>query len=676
MVRAFLIVFVTVTGSPISGEPLGQLPLSNSSDPLSARELDEIDMILKRVDEGNAEHRPGYFDVVLGATLLGGLLYYFLLRGRSSSVQDGSAYEGVGAAPSETDVINDTVTASNWTDSFWLTYWYFRNGAYGLWSGIALDGLFTIAVVLAGFYFGGPVLGLISLGLPIYSVVAFTREYQRRKHNAPHKGRVVMKSRYARVVADRLRNRIDANDPGIMWGNIRIPSQDAVKGFAIVGDIGSGKTLTFRIMMRDVLRRLKKGIDARAVVYDPKGDYLGHLMRMGLQVPVVILNPFDRRHIAWNCAGDIDNPIIAKDFSEQLFPSNPRATHKFFEDAPQALGSSVLRVFIKKRPGRWTFRQFLLVMRDDQLIRKIAGADEAADATVKRFLSMSGEGRGNVMATVTSKLAPYEEIAACWEHAAHKFSLRDWLSPQSSSVLVLGNYEIARKSIDLVNKLYVNMLAKFALNLPDDEHRRNWFFFDELTEGTGGDFNGLLSLILRGRSKGCCTACGFQDIDAVYETFGEHRGRSLVGQCGNKALLRMSSEPTAKWASGLINEYVQDWGDVLGKDGDKARSAFPPEYFMNLPAAGRIHGLHGVYLSPSVGCYSARYTPAELNRLLDENKPKQAFSALELVPDDWLDLAPWNAEDSRQFGIEHGQNGRTDRNDDENGLDDIDRFEL
>jgi hypothetical protein len=562
-------------------------------------------------------------------------------------------------------------------------WWKFKTAFYGLLPNIAAEALFDAAVLLGAAFLGGPLIFLIALALPLYSTSAFTIEYRRRKQHVPHKGRMTMKQNHAQREADKLRRRIDPSDPGILFGRVRIPSQDAVKGFAIAGDIGSGKTLTFRIMMRDVLRRFKKGIDARAAVYDPKGDYLGHLMRMRLKVPVVILNPFDRRHVAWDCARDIDNPIIAKDFSEQLFPSNPRATHKFFEDAPQALGSSVLRVFIKKRPGRWTFRQFLLVMRDDELIRKIAGADEAADATVKRFLSMSGEGRGNVMATVTSKLAPYEEIAACWEHAVHKFSLRDWLSPQSSSVLVLGNYEIARKAIDLVNKLYVNMLAKFALNLSDDENRRNWFFFDELTEGTGGDFNGLLSLILRGRSKGCCTACGFQDIDAVYETFGEHRGRSLVGQCGNKALLRMSSEPTAKWASGLINEYVQDWGDVLGKDGDKARSAFPPEYFMNLPSAGRINGLHGVYLSSAVGCYSGRYSPVELNQLLNEGNLQgynmtdgEQFSPFELVPAGWLDLAPWNAEDSRQFGIDHESNGESDQNDGEDDLGDIDRFEL
>jgi len=564
-------------------------------------------------------------------------------------------------------------------DYYW---WKFKTSASGLLPSIVLDVAFNVVVLIAAAVFGGLPWLLVALIVPMYSIGSISTEYFRRRHNAPRKGRLVLKQRYAQKEADKLRRRMGFNKEGILWGNVRTLSEDSVKGYAVVGDVGSGKSLTIRMTLRQVLKGFRRGSDRRALIYDSKLEYTQYVFGMDLQVPVVILNPFDVRHAAWAIAVDIDNPIVAKDLAALLFPINPRATQRFFEEAVQALAASILRVFIRKASGRWTFRQFYLVMRDDKLIAKIAAADESADATVQRFLQMSGEGRGNVMATVTAKLAPYEEIAACWEHAVRTISLKEWMMPGSSSVFILGNYEIARKSVDLINRIYMSMIVKFALNLPDDQLRRTWMVVDEATEA--GEFD-LMSAALRGRSKGLCTVLGIQEIGALYEVYGENRGRSLIAQCASKAFLKMSSKETAEWASGVINDYTPAWEDVLSKEGEKSRSAFPPEYFMNQPPAGRIHGLHGVYLSPSLGCYPARYTPSELNELLGENEASlrnqngaRTASAFQLVPAAWQELRPWNETDSRQFGITHDASDV--KSDDENGdpddLDDINRFEF
>lgn len=121
----------------------------------------------------------------------------------------------------------------------------------------------------------------------------------------------------ARSIANSQRH---PHDNGIQWGGVRIPSSAAVTHFCVVGAIGSGKTLTIRMIMDSVLGTIGQGHDSRALVYDAKQDMLPLLKAICPHADVLTLNPFDNRCVGWDMAKDITSPAVADHIASVLIP--------------------------------------------------------------------------------------------------------------------------------------------------------------------------------------------------------------------------------------------------------------------------------------------------------------------------------------------------------------------
>ena len=59
----------------------------------------------------------------------------------------------------------------------------------------------------------------------------------------------------------------------------------------------------------------------------------------------------------------------------------------------------------------------------------------------------------NILSTLLTRIAPFEIIAAAWDRAEHKLSLRAWL--EQEAILILANDEDNRAAIDTINQLLV-----------------------------------------------------------------------------------------------------------------------------------------------------------------------------------------------------------------------------
>lgn len=448
-------------------------------------------------------------------------------------------------------------------------------------------------------------------------------------------------------------------DPGILWGTVRIPTSNATSHFAVVGAVGSGKTLTIRMLMQDQLTRIKPGSDRRAIIYDAKQDMMQIVGSMGLRCKVMLLNPFDERGYAWDMAKDVTSPLSARELAMTLIPDE-KESQKFFNNAARELLTQLLMTFIKSRPGSWTFREVLLVMRSKELLRKVLGQDEENKEIIQNILECGPETLGSIMATIATKLGPYGAVAAAWERAGErKISVVEWL--KSDSILILGNDERARSTLDIVNQLFVSLVATHALTMSESASRMTWLFFDEFREA--GKLRGLENLILRGRSKGCCVVLGFQDIQGVQEVYGERLGNELVGQCGNKAILRLESPETAKWASQCVGE-VEKWvastshsqkgGSSTSHSIQNVAQVMPAE-FMQLPVPDKATqtGLHGVYLVRSAGCFHAHYRHDALSKLL--GTVDKDISPFIPTPVEYQYLEPWSSSDDSKLIGHNGQ---------------------
>ena len=288
----------------------------------------------------------------------------------------------------------------------------------------------------------------------------------------------------------------------------------------------------------------------RALVYDAKLEVIPQLAGMGLRAPIVVLNPFDKRSVAWDMAADITEPATAKQIASIFIPDEKKASQPFFSDAARQLLEGVMVAFILTRPQQWTLRDVLVALKSGTRLSAVLSSTPVTKDLVETYLSNERETK-SIIATIATKLGPFDVVAALWDAAESKVSLRDWLS--SESILVLGNDEAYRSSLDVINQVIFKRIVELLLAQPETTMGRTWFFLDEVKEA--GNLDALGRLMTKGRSVGASVVLGFQDVDGMYEAFGENQAKSILGQCATKLFLRLDSPETAKWAESVFGEY-------------------------------------------------------------------------------------------------------------------------
>jgi type IV secretory pathway TraG/TraD family ATPase VirD4 len=420
-----------------------------------------------------------------------------------------------------------------------------------------------------------------------------------------------------------------------------LDAKAATHHFCIIGTTGSGKSLTIQIMLKGVLGDLCNGTspDHRALIYDAKKDAHKMLDRMGFPSErVKTLNPFDKDCYEWNMAEDIDSPSSALELASILIPELEES-QPFFSDAARDLLSGVIGFFIferarRKRNGEraleWSFRDVLLAMRSKERIMEILSRHPHLRDRLAYFVN--DKTGAEIMATIRTKLAPYEIVAACWHRAIDEktgkkrtISLRDWVE-QERTVLILGASETNRQAIDTINRVLFRRIVQLVLDQEESEERRTWFFLDELRQMGQlklSNVNILGSLFTQGRSKGASVVIAIQDIDGLRALYGADEANEILAQCNTKVILRVSSPSTAQWACDLAgkqlakeedysetftdNRGIKGWPDRFAS-GDRVsksrnlklieRDRILAGWFMDRPPTNRKNGIHGFYMTP------------------------------------------------------------------------------
>ena len=413
----------------------------------------------------------------------------------------------------------------------------------------------------------------------------------------------------------------------------------------IIGTTGSGKTLTIQIMLKGVLGDMCNDSyagtlpDYRALIYDAKKDALKILNKMGFPSErIKTLNPFDKYCYEWNMAQDINSPSSALELASILIPEREES-QPFFSDAARDNLSGVIGFFVYERAERkrrgepaleWSFRDVLLTMRSKE--RMIEVLNKYPHTRDRLAYFANNKTSAEIMATIRTKLAPYEIVAACWHKAIDEktgkkrtISLRDWVEKERT-VLILGASETNRQAIDTINRVLFRRIVQLVLDQEESEERRTWFFLDELRQMgnlTLGGVNVLGSLFTQGRSKGASVVIAIQDIDGLRAIYGADEANEILAQCNTKVILRVSSPSTAQWACELAGkklvreeDYSESFMDMRGGKGwperfasgdrvTKSRNVKLVErdrllagWFMDRPPTDRKNGIHGFYMTP------------------------------------------------------------------------------
>jgi Type IV secretion-system coupling protein DNA-binding domain len=357
------------------------------------------------------------------------------------------------------------------------------------------------------------------------------------------------KSFFTGKTAGRAMNSPSELDTTLRWGPLLLPPSLGVLNFLAVGAPGSGKTVVLRLLLQDVMASLKPGSDGRLLIHDAKQDVIPMLAGMSPDVPLIITNPFDRRSAAWEICRDLKEPRTCLEFSVNLIEKD-HESQPYFAEAARHLTYAVLCSYLW-RDVHFSFADVLRGLWSPKLLRRVLLACPHTKHFVSRYF-FDKKTIGSVLSTLDTKTLAFESIAACWETATRKFSLEEFVS--NECILILGNSETSRHSIDAINRCLFKRASDLTLNQSESTSRRSWFFVDELSEA--GRLPGIVSLLKKGRSKGACVALAFQSIEGLKapHLYGPAVTADLVGQFGHRFFGRLECPQTATWASELIGQ--------------------------------------------------------------------------------------------------------------------------
>jgi hypothetical protein len=386
-------------------------------------------------------------------------------------------------------------------------------------------------------------------------------------------------------------------EPPIRWAGREYPAQIAFGNIAVAGAVGTGKTLMHRELIASVVPHIKPGSDRRAIIYDVKSDLLAELKGMDLSCDILIMNPFDRRSVAWDIASDISTPARARQFAHALIPNGTDEDSKFFASAARSVITGVINALNKLHRGNWTLRDLINITADRKLMERLLGPDSRL---VKQFF-YPDKTFSNVINQIATVMSELEPVAALWhqKNSAPKLSLREWVE-RGDSILVLGGNEDNRESLQILNRAMLKIVTAAFFTLGESQTKtRMWFFCDELADA--GRLDGLPAL-LNARSKGVRCVLGFQDFEGLFIGYESHdQAKAIVGKCDTISWLHLSNDETAEWASKRTGKVERlERMDSVSKDGVTTgehlaeRDAILASEFMGLPIAadGIVDGFH------------------------------------------------------------------------------------
>jgi type IV secretory pathway TraG/TraD family ATPase VirD4 len=432
----------------------------------------------------------------------------------------------------------------------------------------------------------------------------------------------------------------------------------------VVGTIGSGKTLTIRMIMQAVLPQIGRMPDWRAVILDPKQEYYPYLDGMNLRCPIIIVNPFDVRSWAWDIARDCTTPAAAREIASIFIPLEG-GQNRFFYDSSRHIIAGVITVLIKLYGQKWTLLDLIRILRDKAAIRAmLAKIPETRD--ILNYCEHDDVFK-DIHSTILTQIAPYETIVAAWSRAPRKFSLSEFI--KSDSILLLTLVEEIREPMMAIYRVLFKRLSEFLLSQSETTIRRTWIIEDEAKEL--GELDGMGRLCTEGRSRNICIVMGFQDPQGLQEIYKEKIANELLGQFAHKAILRTQNAAAAEWLSQLIGEYealeqtvgfpvngpinVRD--PVQAKNGAKQnvndsvskRQLVLPSEIMNLPPVNKKNGIVGYYLTPTTGCFKAKL---RWEWLKEHILPPGKAKSYKPRPASHQYLRPFTTEDLERLGLD------------------------
>jgi hypothetical protein len=438
-----------------------------------------------------------------------------------------------------------------------------------------------------------------------------------------------------------------------------MPWQSATGNFAVIGAAGSGKTLMHYELLRSVVPHIRPGSDRRVLFFDIKAELRSQIEAMNPPCPVVTMNPFDSRAVAWDIAADLTSFDQLADYVRPFVPSRNRA-EPFFPDSARKILEAVFGMLIQ-RSQRWTLRHVVLMAENGDILQKLIENDPVWSKIVgDRFRpEITWQ---SVKQELDNAVASLRTIARLWDRCGNrKMSLRKWMKEESSIVL-FGAPPDQEETTQAINRVMFELVATEARSRPASNGRDHfWFFIDELAQA--GKISGLSGLVGTGRSKGVRAVVGFQDMASMHLSYGVEQTDAILGNFANTSMLRVECPKTADWCRQKMGrydgfEYMRSGMPVPGYEYEhrpsttfneslQERDVALASEFGDLAAAfgGEVHGFHIIQPFREKLAFKGVVTYP-----LVPAKPEVDFRPWAASSEQAL--RPWDDQDTQETGID------------------------
>ena len=323
-------------------------------------------------------------------------------------------------------------------------------------------------------------------------------------------------------------------------GPAKMPVENEVLHTLVVGAIGMGKT----VLLSGILEGMIKRGDP-AVVHDFKGDFTAKYYDPKTDV---IFNPCDVRGVSWNLFEEVDQSSIeaakldVENIVTILIPEPPGNVDPIWTMAPRDVLRGILLGLIEKR--RTTNQDVFAVI-------------SSHNGEIKTFLESTHLGKPGAAhietgskslftQSVLSILRAHTSFFQYMDDRGERFSIRAWLESGQGRIFLLNSPQ-TQEALKPILTLFLDLLGRRLLSLPESRTRRVCFLLDEL--GQLKKSGSLQNLITLGRSKGAAVFMGIQDLGQLDQIYGKNGRIGIVNSAGNAAVFGLNDPETARFLS-------------------------------------------------------------------------------------------------------------------------------
>jgi type IV secretory pathway TraG/TraD family ATPase VirD4 len=342
----------------------------------------------------------------------------------------------------------------------------------------------------------------------------------------------------------------------LVIGDIFVPLDAETKGFLIVGRPGTGKTQIISQIL-DVL----KFRGSKAIVHDHKSDYLASFYNPETDV---IFNPLDARCVPWDVFSRVVGPWDLESIATALIPPAPGNVDQHWTDAARNVLIGAMTYLMQE--GRACNEELKKLIADKNELAKII-----TDNNLRGSEHLIGFPDNKESQSVMSTFGRFTNCLAYlpstnFGDTGVTFDFDTWLSSDKPGTIFVTNYQRTEDALRPLLSLFIESFIRTILSLPDDLDRRIYVLLDEF--GRLNRLPSTSSLITQGRSKGCCTFLGIQDLAQIETKYSKTIRQSISNSLGSHVVLQVVDPETADYFSrefGEVTRWRTDYTETSGE---------------------------------------------------------------------------------------------------------------